>query len=126
MCPWAVTPCKILTSLGLDEAALEKAGKITYGSNVKEVTTQVRSGRGGLRHHLRHRRLLRTGRRQQDGSRCHRHQRIMCGQAALSRRGAEHHHRPTAKQDAAQAFLDYLRTDPCAAVFEKVGFTVVK
>jgi molybdate transport system substrate-binding protein len=47
---------------------LEKAGKITYGSNVKEVTTQVRSGRGGLRHHLRHRRLLRTGRRQQDGS----------------------------------------------------------
>ena len=32
---------KILTYLGLDEATLANAGNITYGSNVKEVTTQV-------------------------------------------------------------------------------------
>ena len=32
---------KILTYLGLDETSLANAGNITYGSNVKEVTTQV-------------------------------------------------------------------------------------
>ena len=32
----------------------------------------------------------------------------------------------TKQQEAAQAFLDYLRTDECAAVFEAVGFTVEK
>ncbi|MGI5963265.1 MAG: molybdate ABC transporter substrate-binding protein [Lawsonibacter sp.] len=32
---------KILTYFGLDEAALAEAGCLTYGSNVKEVTTQV-------------------------------------------------------------------------------------
>jgi ABC-type molybdate transport system substrate-binding protein len=26
--------------------------------------------------------------------------------------------------EAAQAFLDFLKTDPCVAVFEKVGFTM--
>ena len=35
---------RILTYYGLDEAALAAAGKITYGSNVKEVTTQVSEG----------------------------------------------------------------------------------
>ena len=32
---------KVLAFYGLDEEALAKAGCITYGSNVKEVTTQV-------------------------------------------------------------------------------------
>lgn len=35
---------KILAYYNLDEEALAKAGKITYGSNVKEVTTQVTEG----------------------------------------------------------------------------------
>ena len=35
---------KILTYYQLDEAALAAAGVITYGSNVKEVTTQVTEG----------------------------------------------------------------------------------
>ena len=35
---------KILTWYGLDEAALANAGCITYGTNVKEVTTQVSEG----------------------------------------------------------------------------------
>ena len=35
---------KILQYYGLDEQALADAGKITYGSNVKEVTTQVAEG----------------------------------------------------------------------------------
>ena len=29
-------------------------------------------------------------------------------------------------QDAAEAFLDYLKTDDCMKVFEEVGFTAVK
>ncbi len=35
---------KILAYYGLDEAVLAEAGKLTYGSNVKEVTMQVREG----------------------------------------------------------------------------------
>lgn len=35
---------EILAHLGLDIAALESSGKVTYGSNVKEVTTQVSEG----------------------------------------------------------------------------------
>ena len=35
---------KILAYYQLDEAALAAAGVITYGSNVKEVTTQVTEG----------------------------------------------------------------------------------
>ena len=35
---------KILAYYDLDEAALAAAGVITYGSNVKEVTTQVTEG----------------------------------------------------------------------------------
>ena len=35
---------KILAFLELDEEALAKAGSVTYGSNVKEVTTQVSEG----------------------------------------------------------------------------------
>ena len=29
-------------------------------------------------------------------------------------------------QDAAEAFLDYLKTDDCMKVFEEAGFTAVK
>lgn len=35
---------KILAYYGLDEESLAKAGKITYGTNVKEVTTQISEG----------------------------------------------------------------------------------
>lgn len=35
---------EILKNLGFDVKLLEKAGKLTYGSNVKEVTTQVSEG----------------------------------------------------------------------------------
>jgi len=110
---------KILTYLGLDEAALAKAGVITYGSNVKEVTTQVSEGSvdfgvvyatdaysAGLT-------VVDTATKD------------MCGQvlypAAVLNTTTD-----TAKLDAAQAFLDYLRTDDCSAIFEKVGFTIVK
>ena len=35
---------KILAFYKLDETALAEAGHISYGSNVKEVTTQVKEG----------------------------------------------------------------------------------
>ena len=35
---------KIFAHYGLDEAALASSGVLTYGSNVKEVTTQVSEG----------------------------------------------------------------------------------
>ena len=44
---------KILAYYGLDEEALAKAGKITYGTNVKEVTTQVKEGSVNCRSALR-------------------------------------------------------------------------
>ena len=35
---------KILNCFGLDEDALAASGTVTYGSNVKEVTTQIAEG----------------------------------------------------------------------------------
>ena len=46
---------KILAYYDLDEAALAAAGVITYGSNVKEVTTQVSEAKRGCRCRLLHR-----------------------------------------------------------------------
>ena len=55
----------ILAYYGLDEEALAQAGTITYGTNVKEVTTQVKEGsvdgRGGLLHRRLQRRPHRGG-----------------------------------------------------------------
>ena len=48
---------KILAYYELDEAALAAAGVITYGSNVKEVTTQVSEASVDCRRRLLHRRL---------------------------------------------------------------------
>lgn len=110
---------KILTYLGLDEAALASSGVITYGSNVKEVTTQVSEGAvdfgvvyatdacsAGLT-------VADTATKE------------MCGQVVYPA-SVLNTTTDTVRLDAAQAFLDYLRTDACAAVFEKVGFSVVK
>lgn len=107
---------KILKYLGLDEAALAKAGSITYGSNVKEVTTQVSEGTVdcGI--------IYQTDAFSANLTVVDTATKDMCGQviypAALIS--------TTKKQEAAQAFLDYLKTDEAAKVFEKVGFTMVK
>ena len=57
---------KILDYLGTSAQALEDEGKLTYGSNVKEVTTQVLEGVVDCGIILRHRRVFRradSGRR---------------------------------------------------------------
>lgn len=104
---------KILTHYGLDEAALASAGCITYGSNVKEVTTQVREGSvdAGVIYATD---AFSAGLTVVDEATAD-----MCGQViypAAVLKTSEH-------PKAAQAFLDYLSTDEAMAVFASVGFS---
>jgi molybdate transport system substrate-binding protein len=104
---------KILAFYELNEEELAKAGLITYGSNVKEVTTQVKEASvdcgvvygtdafsAGLE-------VVDTATKE------------MCGQviypAAVMKNSAH--------IEAAQAFLDYLTGDEAMKVFEGVGFS---
>lgn len=107
---------KIFSFYGLEEDALNTAGVLTYGSNVKEVTTQVSEGTVdcGVIYATD---AASAGLTVVDSATAE-----MCGQviypaAVLS--GSQH---PT----EAKAFLDYLTTAESAAIFESVGFTVVK
>ena len=106
---------KILKYYELDEKALADAGVITYGSNVKEVTTQVSEAAvdcgiiygtdafsAGLT-------VVDTATKE------------MCGQVIypaavlnVSRHQAE-----------AKAFLNYLTGDDCDKIFQGVGFTPI-
>lgn len=102
---------KILAYFGLDEAAL--ANCLTYGTNVKEVTTQVSEGAVdcGVIYQTD---ACSAGLTVVDTATAE-----MCGQViypAAVLKNAAH-------PEEAQAFLDYLRTDDAAAVFEAVGFT---
>ena len=106
---------KILTWYGLDEAALANAGCITYGTNVKEVTTQVSEGSvdAGIIYCTD---AFSAGLTIVDEATPE-----MCGQViypAAVLDTSEH-------QTEAQAFLDYLSTDDAMAVFESVGFSKV-
>ena len=104
---------KILAFYELNEEELAKAGLITYGSNVKEVTTQVKEASvdcgvvygtdafsAGLE-------VVDTATKE------------MCGQviypAAVMKNSAH--------VEAAKAFLDYLTGDEAMKVFEGVGFS---
>ena len=107
---------KILAFYGLDEAALAKAGALTYGTNVKEVTTQVKEASVdcGV--------IYGTDAYSADLTVVDSATAEMCGQviypaAVLS---------TSAHPEAAQAFLDYLTGDAAFAVFEGVGFTPVR
>ena len=106
---------KILTWYGLDEAALANAGCITYGTNVKEVTTQVSEGSvdAGIIYCTD---AFSAGLTIVDEATPE-----MCGQViypAAVLNTSEH-------QTEAQAFLDYLSTNEAMAVFEEVGFSKV-
>ncbi|OUQ43242.1 molybdate ABC transporter substrate-binding protein [Gemmiger sp. An120] len=106
---------KILACYGLDETALANEGLITYGSNVKEVTTQVKEGSVdcGV--------IYCTDAFSAELKVVDSATEEMCGQviypAAVLKNAPNH--------DAAQAFLDYLTTDEAMAVFETVGFSPV-
>ena len=104
---------KIFAYYGLDEAALNENGVLTYGSDVKEVTTQVSEGAVdcGIIYQTD---AFSAGLEVVDGATAE-----MCGQViypAAVLKGSAH-------QTEAQAFLDYLTGDEAGAVFERVGFT---
>lgn len=106
---------KILQYWGLDEKALADAGEITYGSNVKEVTTQVSEGSAdcgvvyytdaysaGLK-------IVGEATEEMYGKTIY---------PAAVMKNSEH-------PEQAQEFLAYLSSDAAAKVFEKVGFVAV-
>lgn len=106
---------KILAFYGLDEEKLAKDGVITYGTNVKEVTTQVTEASVdcGVVYCTD---AFSAGLTPVDYA-----TKEMCGQviypaAVLNISG---------NQEAAKEFLAYLRTDEAMKVFEAVGFAPV-
>lgn len=106
---------KILQYWGLDEKALADAGEITYGSNVKEVTTQVSEGSAdcGVVYYTDaySAGLKIVGEATEE----------MCGKTiypAAVMKNSEH-------SEQAQEFLAYLSSNAAAKVFEKVGFVAV-
>lgn len=106
---------KILNFYGLDEEALAKSGVITYGSNVKEVTTQVSEGSVdcGIVYCTD---AFSAGLTVIDSA-----SKDMCGQVIYPAAVLK-----TAKNpDAAKAFLDYLTGSEAMAIFEAVGFSPV-
>ena len=104
---------KIFEYYGIDEAAVAKAGCLTYGSNVKEVTTQVSAASvdcgiiyatdafsAGLQ-------VTDTATQQMTGGR------VLYPAAVLS---------SSKNRTQATAFLDYLKGSEAMKVFESVGF----
>ena len=106
---------KILAYYDLDEAALATAGVITYGSNVKEVTTQVIEGSvdAGV--------VYCTDAYSAGLTPVDEATKEMCGQVIYP--AAVMKAAPNA--DAAKAFLAYLQTEEAMTVFEGVGFSAV-
>ena len=106
---------KILAFYGLDEEKLAKDGVITYGTNVKEVTTQVTEASVdcGVVYCTD---AFSAGLTPVDYA-----TKEMCGQviypAAVLNVGKN--------QEAAKEFLAYLQTDEAMKVFEAVGFAPV-
>ena len=106
---------KILAYYDLDEEALAAAGVITYGSNVKEVTTQISEGSvdAGV--------VYCTDAYSASLPPVDEATAEMCGQVIYP--AAVLKAAPNA--EAAREFLAYLQTDRAATVFEGVGFTAM-
>ena len=104
---------KILAFYGLAEETLAAAGSVTYGSNVKEVTTQVREAAVdcGVIYQTD---AFSAGLTVVDTATAE-----MCGQVIYPAAIVK----TSQNVEAAQAFLDYLVSDAGDAVFEAVGFT---
>lgn len=107
---------RILEYYGLNEEELAASGVISYGSNVKEVATQIAEGSVdcGV--------IYCTDAYSEGLNIVDYATEDMCGQviypAAVLKTAAH--------PEEAQAFLDYLQTDECMAVFEEVGFSGVE
>ena len=104
---------KILAYYDLDEATLAEAGKISYGNNVKVVTSQVAEAAVdcGV--------IYSTDAFSANLTVVDTATEAMCGQviypAAVMKNSAH--------ADEAKAFLSYLQGEEASAIFAKVGFT---
>ena len=101
---------KIFNYYGIDETAV--ADKLTYGNNVKEVTSQVSEAAAdcGIIYATD---AYSAGLTVVDSATAE-----MCGQVIYPAAVMQGE-----KEDAARAFLAYLQTDAAMAVFESVGFS---
>ena len=106
---------KILKYYELNEEELANAGLITYGTNAKEVTTQVSEASVdcGVVYCTD---AFSAGLTVADSATAE-----MCGQVIYPASVLKTSAHPT----EAQAFLDYLLTEPAMSVFESVGFSPV-
>lgn len=106
---------KILAFYGLDEEKLAKGGVITYGTNVKEVTTQVTEASVdcGVVYCTD---AFSAGLTPVDYA-----TKEMCGQVIYPAAVLN----VSKNQEAAKEFLAYLQTDEAMKVFEAVGFASV-
>lgn len=104
---------KILAYYGVSEEELAAAGVITYGSNVKEVTTQVSEATVdcGIIYGTD---AYSAGLTVVDTATAE-----MCGQVIYPAAVLK----ITKNEEAAKAFLDYLTGEEASAVFESVGFS---
>lgn len=106
---------KIFDYYKLDEDALASAGVLTYGSNVKEVTTQVSEGSVdcGI--------IYATDAFSAGLTTVDEATKDMCGQVIYPAAVLKN----SAHADEAKAFLEYLTGDDASKVFESVGFTAL-
>lgn len=104
---------RIFACWGLDEAALNAAGVLTYGSNAREVTTQVAEGLvdGGI--------IYATDARSAGLTVVDTATAEMCGRVIYPAAVLSNSRFP----GEARAFLEFLRTPGAGAVLESVGFT---
>lgn len=107
---------KILDYYGLDEEELAGQGVISYGTNVKEVTTQISEGSVdcGVIYCTD---AFSAGLNIVDYATAE-----MCGQVIYPAAVLK----TSENADAAKAFLDYLQNDECMKIFEEVGFSRVE
>ncbi|MBQ8857673.1 MAG: molybdate ABC transporter substrate-binding protein [Lachnospiraceae bacterium] len=107
---------KILTYYELNEEELANAGVISYGSNVKEVTTQVSEGSVdcGVIYCTD---AFSAGLTVKDAATAE-----MCGQVIYPAAVLK----TSENQEAAKEFLAFLQTDACMEIFENVGFSRVQ
>ena len=104
---------KIFAYYGLDESDLAQAGCITYGSNVKEVTSQVSEGTVdcGV--------IYKTDATSAGLTMVAEATEAMCGRVIYPAAATKNALQP----DLAKSFLGFLKTGDASACFEKVGFT---
>ena len=104
---------KILAFYGLSEDALAESGAITYGSNVKEVTTQITEATVdcGV--------IYQTDAASAGLTVVDTATADMCGQVVYPAAVLN----TTGNRELAEAFLDFCTAPEAAAVFEAVGFT---